>query len=55
MMGLFSQELEVGDEVRVIYSGQEGVIVDKDGKYYTVSLNGGTYSEDYTKDQIERI
>ncbi len=44
---------QVGDRVRVIYRGQEGHIIDKNGSLYTVSLNDGEYVDCYEASELE--
>ena len=56
-MGLFSSSsdnLKVGDKVRVKYRGQEGYIIDKNGDLYMVSINDGQYVDSYSADQLEK-
>lgn len=56
-MGLFSSSsdnLKVGDKVRVKYRDQEGYIIDKNGDLYMVSINNGQYVDSYSADQLEK-
>lgn len=56
-MGLFSSSsdnLKVGDKVRVKYRDQEGYIIDKNGDLYMVSINDGQYVDSYSADQLEK-
>ena len=55
-MGLFSSSsdnLKVGDKVRVKYRGQEGYIIEN-GDLYMVSINDGQYVDSYSADQLEK-
>lgn len=57
IMGLFSSSsdnLKVGDKVRVKYRDQEGYIIDKNGDLYMVSINDGQYVDSYSADQLEK-
>ena len=56
-MGLFSSSsdnLKVGDKVRVKYRDQEGYIIDKNGDLYMVSINNGQYVDSYSASDLEK-
>ena len=56
-MGLFSSNsdnLKVGDKVRVKYRDQEGYIIDKNGDLYMVSINNGQYVDSYSASDLEK-
>lgn len=56
-MGLFSSSsdnLKVGDKVRVKYRGQEGYIIDKNGDLYMVSINDGQIVDSYEASDLEK-
>lgn len=56
-MGLFSSNsdnLKVGDKVRVKYRDQEGYIIDKNGDLYMVSINNGQYVDSYSANDLEK-
>ena len=57
IMGLFSSDsdnLKVGDKVRVKYRDQEGYIIDKNGDLYMVSINNGQYVDSYSARDLEK-
>lgn len=57
IMGLFSSSsdnLKVGDKVRVKYRDQEGYIIDKNGDLYMVSINNGQYVDSYSASDLEK-
>jgi len=57
IMGLFSSDsdnLKVGDKVRVKYRDQEGYIIDKNGDLYMVSINNGQYVDSYSASDLEK-
>ena len=45
---------KIGDHVRVKYRGQEGTIVDINGKLIMVSLDDGKYVDSYDESQLEK-
>ena len=56
-MGLFSSgsdNLKIGDKVRVKYRDQEGYIIDKNGDLYMVSINNGQYVDSYSASDLEK-
>ena len=56
-MGFFSfntEELKIGDRVRVKYRGQEGYIIDKNGSLYMVSINNGQIVDSYEANDLEK-
>lgn len=56
-MGLFSSSsdnLKIGDKVRVKYRGQEGYIIDKNGDLYMVSINDGQIVDSYEASDLEK-
>ena len=53
LFGSSSGELQIGDRVRVKYRGQEGYIIDKNGNFYTVSINNGQIVDSYEAKDLE--
>ena len=49
-----SDNLKVGDKVRVKYRDQEGYIIDKNGDLYMVSINNGQYVDSYSASDLEK-
>lgn len=54
LFGTSSEELKVGDKVRVKYRDQEGYIIDKNGSLYMVSINEGQTVESYSASDLEK-
>ena len=49
-MGLFGDDFNIGDKVRVKYRDQEGYIIDKNGELYIVRLTSGGVDSYYASD-----
>ena len=52
--GSNDNSLQIGDKVRVKYRGQEGYIIDRNGNYYTVSINNGQIVDSYLASDLEK-
>jgi len=44
----------VGDRVRIKYSGKEGYVISVDGDMYMVSANDGEFVDSYYASQLEK-
>ena len=54
LFGSSSNEVKIGDKVRVKYRDQEGYIIDKSGSLYMVSINNGEIVESYEANDLEK-
>ena len=53
-LGGTSKAFEVGDRVRIKYSGKEGYVISVDGDMYMVSANDGEFVDSYYASQLEK-
>lgn len=54
LFGNNEKPFNVGDRVRVKYSGKEGYVISVDGDMYMVSVNEGEIVDSYYSSQIEK-